>query len=76
MNVKILFARSSSNIFLSLKKKFNPTILLVPEEKHDFANLTFSDFFMKFFGEKFGQIFFWSKNENKEKKINQNFFSS
>jgi hypothetical protein len=49
---------------------------LVPEEKHGFANLTFSDFFMKFFGEKFGQIFFWSKNENKEKKINQNIFPS
>jgi len=29
---------------------------------------------MKFFGEKIGQKFFWSKNENKEKKMTENFF--
>jgi hypothetical protein len=49
---------------------------LVPEEKHDFPNLTFSDFFMIFFGEKIGQKLFWSEIVNKVKKMTQKFFSS
>jgi hypothetical protein len=39
MKVENFLAKSFSNIFLSVEKNFNPTILLVPDEKHDFSKL-------------------------------------
>jgi hypothetical protein len=41
---------------------------LVLEEKHDFANLTFSDFFMKFLEKKLAKYFFGQKMKIKRKK--------
>ena len=65
IEVKNELADCSSDIFLSIKKNFNPTKWLVVEEKSIFPTSLFSRIiYMK----KFGQIFFWSKNENKEKK--------
>jgi hypothetical protein len=39
IKVKIFHITCYSNIFLIKQKKINPTILLVPDQKHDFSKL-------------------------------------
>jgi hypothetical protein len=39
IKVQILLVKCFSDIFLFINKIFNPTILLVPDEKHDFSKL-------------------------------------